>query len=98
MAKVLVADDERNVRLSLVYILYDAGYDVMETEDGDVALQKATHEQPDLILLDVMIPVVNSFDVLNRLRENPATESIPVVLLTALPPAEGEQDGLKLGV
>lgn len=98
MAKVLVADDERNVRLSLVYILYDAGYEVMETEDGDVALQKSTHEQPDLILLDVMIPVVNSFDVLNRLRENPATESIPVVLLTALPPAEGEQDGLKLGV
>ena len=98
MAKVLVAEDERNVRLSLVYILYDAGYDVIEAKNGAVALQMATQEQPDLILLDVMMPMMNGFEVLKRLRENSATETIPVVLLTALPPREGEQDGLKLGV
>ena len=98
MTKVLVADDERNVRLSLVYILFDAGYDVIEAGDGAETVQKATQEQPDLILLDVMMPVKNGFEVLNRLRENFATETIPVVLLTALPPADGEQDGLNLGV
>ena len=98
MAKVLVADDARNVRLSLVYILFDAGYDVIEAGNGAETVQKATQEQPDLILLDVMMPVMDGFEVLNRLRENSATESIPVVLLTALPPAEGEQDGLNLGV
>lgn len=98
MAKVLVADDEKNVRLSLVYILFDAGYDVIEPEDGAAAVRKAVLEQPDLILLDVMMPVMNGFEVLKQLRENPATESIPVVLLTALPPAEGERVGMNLGV
>ena len=85
MAKVLVADDERNVRLSLVYILFDAGYDVIEAEDGPMALEKACQEHPDLILLDVMMPGMDGFRVLEKIRENPATESIPVVMLTALP-------------
>ena len=98
MAKVLVADDARNVRLSLVYILFDAGYDVIEAGNGAEAVEKATQEQPDLILLDVMMPVMDGFEVLNRLRDNPATETIPVVLLTVLPAAKGEQDGLNLGV
>ena len=98
MAKVLIADDEKNVRLSLVYILFDAGYDVIEAEDGAAALRKAVQEQPDLILLDVMMPVMSGFEVLTKLRGNPATEKIPVVLLTALPPAEGEREGMNLGV
>ena len=98
MAKVLVADDARNIRLSLVYILFDAGYDVIEAGNGAEAVEKATQEQPDLILLDVMMPVMDGFEVLNKLRDNPATETIPVVLLTALPSTDGEQDGLNLGV
>ena len=98
LAKVLVVDDERNVRLSLVYILFDAGYDVIEAEDGAAAVQKAVQEQPDLVLLDVMMPVMDGFQVLTKLQENPATEAIPVILLTALPPSEGEQDGMKMGV
>jgi flagellar protein FlaH len=98
LAKVLIADDEKNVRLSLVYILFDAGYDVIEAEDGAAAVQKAVLEQPDIILLDVMMPVMNGFEVLNKLRENPATETIPVVLLTGLPPAEGESEGMNFGV
>ena len=98
MAKVLIADDEQNIRLSLVYILFDAGYDVIEAQDGAAAVEKAVLEQPDIILLDVMMPVMNGFEVLNKLRENPATETIPVVLLTALPPAEGEREGMNFGV
>ncbi len=98
MAKVLVADDERNVRLSLVYILCDSGHDVIEAQDGFAAVQQAVQQQPDLILLDVMMPGIDGFEVLRQLRENPATENIPVILLTALPPSEGEQDGMKLGV
>ena len=98
MAKVLVADDERNVRLSLVYILCEFGYDVIEAQDGAAAVQKAVQEQPDLILMDVMMPGIDGFEALRQLRENPATENIPVILLTALPPSEGEQDGMNLGV
>ena len=98
LAKVLVADDERNVRMSLVYILFDAGYDVIEAEDGPSALDKACEELPDLILLDVMMPGMDGFQVLTNIRENPALEATPVVMLSALPPMEGEQDGMKLGV
>ena len=98
LAKVLVADDERNVRLSLVYILFDAGYDVIEAEDGPMALEMACQERPDLILLDVVMPGMDGFRVLEKIRENPATEAIPVVMLTALPAEEGERDGMKLGV
>ena len=98
LAKVLVADDERNVRMSLVYILFDAGYDVIEAEDGPKALDKAYEELPDLILLDVMMPGMDGFQVLKKIRENPALEATPVVMLTALPPEEGEQEGMDLGV
>ena len=98
MAKVLVVDDERNVRLSLVYILCDFGHDVIEAQDGAAAVQKAVQEQPGLILLDVMMPGIDGFEALRQLRENPVTENIPVILLTGLPPSEGEQDEMKLGV
>ena len=60
--------------------------------------KKACEELPDLILLDVMMPGMDGFEVLEIIRENPATEAIPVVMLTALPPEEGERDGMTLGV
>ena len=97
MAKVLIADDERNVRRSLEYILSDAGYEVIEAKDGAAALQKAEQEQPDLILLDVGMPKMDGFEVLKKLKANTATEKIPVVLLTALALVKGEQYGMKLG-
>lgn len=98
MAKILVADDERDIRELLVDILFDAGHDVIEADDGGVALEKARDEHPDLILLDIWMPVMDGFEVLRRLREDPATQAIPVVLVTALPAAKGERPGSALGV
>ena len=98
MAKVLVADDAADIRALLVDALSDAGHDVLEAADGGAAVETAFLEHPDLILLDVSMPVMDGFQALRALREDPNTGSIPVIMLTALPPNEGEQDALNLGV
>ncbi len=98
MARVLVADDGRSVRQTLVHILVGAGYDVLEAEDGRTALDAACRERPDVVLLDVRMPGLDGFEVLRHLRDDPATESLPVILLTGVSPAKGELSGLKLGV
>ena len=98
MAKVLVAEDEADIRQLLVETLFDAGYDVVEAEDGGVALRKACSEHPDVILLDVWMPVMDGFEVLRELRDDPATEATPVIMLTAIPALEGEKDAMALGI
>ena len=97
MSKILVAEDDRYVRELVVDALFDAGYDVIEAKDGNAAVEKATSEHPDLVLLDIWMPGMDGFQVLGKLRDNPATASVPVVLLTALPATQGERDGLNLG-
>jgi len=96
MATVLVADDQRDIRAVLNTLLTSVGYDVLEAADGLTASRMASEEQPDVILLDVSMPAVGGLEVLKWLRNNPATRSIPVILVTALPgmerdyePAEG---------
>jgi len=98
MPKVLVVDDEPHIREVVRRVLAQEGYDVMEAEDGEAALEKAFREIPDLIVLDVMMPVMDGFAVLRGLRETPSTQDIPVILLTAVDPAEGERRGMELGV
>ena len=97
MSKVLVAEDDQDVRELLVDALFDAGYDVIEAKDGGAALERAVQERPDLVLLDIWMPVLDGFQVLGKLREDPATESVPVILLTALPASQGERQAMKLG-
>ena len=98
MTRILVVDDEEDTRDSLVDILFYAGYDVIAAEDGGAALEKASREDPDVILLDVMMPVMDGFEVLARLRQDPATGDIPVIMLTALSAARGEGTSIELGV
>ena len=98
MTTILVADDAENVRELLVDILSDAGYHVIEAGNGGTAFEMARRDQPDIIVLDVIMPVMDGFEVLRRLRENPATSAIPVVLMTVLPAAEGEPIAMNLGV
>lgn len=98
MTRILVAEDEKQIRALLVDTLVDAGYEVIASEDGSAALENARDSRPDLILLDVMMPVMDGFAVLEGLRESPLTENIPVVMLTALPASEGEHEALQMGV
>ena len=98
MTKVLIADAARDVRRLLVYTLTDAGHEVIEARGGREVLDKAFNECPDIILLDLMMPIMNGFEVLKRLRANPATEAIPVIVLTSLRPLVGESIGMRPGV
>lgn len=83
MCKILVADDEPDMRSLLSDLLEEAGHEVTEAENGQVAYQQIQQELPDLVLMDVLMPMMDGIQVLQRLRNDAATQSLPVILLTA---------------
>ena len=83
LAKILVVDDQPDARQLLNQILTKEGYQVIEAEDGRSACEKAVSEKPDLVLLDVIMPGVSGFEVIDMLKEFPVTQDIPVIMLTA---------------
>ena len=87
LTRILVADDEQHVRDLMTEIVLNMGIDVIEAADGGEALDKACNEHPDLIILDMLMPVMDGLQVLGRLRENPAFAEVPVILMSAMPPA-----------
>ena len=89
--KILVADDDRLLRGLLEHKLAVAGFEVDIAEDGGAALELARTMKYDLMVLDAMMPVMDGFEVLRRLKNDPDTASLPVVMLTA---RRGEQDVL----
>src|SRR6266446_5808172 len=96
-AKILVVDDEaKNVKL-LEALLLPRGYEVVKACNGEEALQKVHQEWPDLILLDVMMPVMNGFEVCKILKDNADTRLIPVVIMTALGQVEDRIKGIEAG-
>lgn len=96
-ARILVVDDTPD-NLYLMSALLEDQYEVSTAESGQQALDLATSAQPpELILLDIMMPEMDGYEVLRRLRQNAATSSIPVIFLTALTSIEEEQFGLDLG-
>ena len=97
MTKILVVDDEVDIVNPLVDGLSDDGSDVISAHDGAAALEQIYREQPDVVLLDLMMPVLNGYDVLRELRSNDATKNLPVIMLTEVSPTEGEQAALRLG-
>jgi len=82
----------------MVDTLLDAGLKVIEACDGNSALERIALEPPDIVLLDIWMPGMDGMEVLGKLRENPDTRALPVILLTAMPADVGERAGLKLGV
>jgi CheY-like chemotaxis protein len=81
---ILVVDDDADIRESLVEILQGEGYTVSAATNGREGLEQlAAMEGPCLVLLDLMMPVMNGYEVLAQLRANPATRAIPVLILTA---------------
>jgi putative two-component system response regulator len=92
---LIVDDAETNIDI-LLDILGEE-YDVAVAMDGESALEAVDDERPDLILLDIMMPDIDGFEVCRRLKGNPETANIPVVFLSALTEAEEKQRGLDLG-
>ncbi|MFL5768106.1 MAG: response regulator transcription factor [Actinomycetota bacterium] len=90
--RVLVVDDEPDVLLLCRVNFEFAGHEVLQTDNADAALDMASSEQPDLIVLDVMLPNRDGLSILEQLSEQPQTRDVPVVLLTA---KTQEQDRLK---
>lgn len=81
--KILAVDDEKHIVRLVQVNLERAGYEVVTAHDGKEALQKVEEENPDLVVLDVMMPYMDGFEVLQNLRRNPSTRDIPVIMLTA---------------
>lgn len=96
-ARVLVADDEEDVRDLVVYRLSRSGYDVVEALDGEEAFRLATEQTPDLIVLDVMMPRIDGYELTRRLRAEPATSRVPVILLTARTQENDVSQGFEAG-
>jgi len=94
---ILVAEDQPHIRALIQYKLRNSGYHVVAVEDGAAALQQATELMPDLILLDVMMPLMTGFEVLAALKEKEHTRGIPVLLVTAQSSEEEVLKGLEMG-
>jgi DNA-binding response OmpR family regulator len=97
MAKVLVVDDEPNIVLSLEFLMQQAGFEVVTAEDGEDALARVADAPPDLILLDISLPGISGFDVLEQLRHDPQHARLPIIMLTAHGREVEREKGLALG-
>jgi DNA-binding response OmpR family regulator len=95
--KILVADDEPNIVISLEYLLKREGYTVLIARDGQEALEAITREKPDLVLLDVMMPKKTGFEVCQALRASDDLQAIKILMLTAKGRDTDVAKGLALG-
>lgn len=98
MAKLLIVEDDFSLRDIYSARLVAEGYDVVTASDGEEALAVAVREHPDLIILDVMMPKISGFDVLDILRSTPDTKKTKVIMMTALSQDSDRQRGEALGV
>ena len=89
-SKILIVDDEQNALHTVTAILEGEGYAFSYAEDGLDALHQAEQDSPDLILLDVMMPVIDGFEVCRMMREKDDLREVPIVMLTALDDRESK--------
>ncbi len=94
---VLIADDEPNIVRSLQFLMTKAGYDVRIARDGEQVLEEIARAQPDLVLLDVMMPKRDGFDLCQTIRANPAWAGVRVIMLTAKGRDIEREKGLAMG-
>jgi DNA-binding response OmpR family regulator len=97
MAKILIVEDDRFLRELIARKLKNEGYEVLEAIDGEEGLKRIKEEKPDLVLLDLILPGIDGFEVLAKAKEDPDTAQIPVIILSNLGQREEIERGLKLG-
>lgn len=81
--KILIVDDEQNIVISLEFLMRREGYEVLVANDGDAALAQIATHMPDLVLLDIMLPKKNGYEVCQQIRATPQWQGIKVIMLTA---------------
>lgn len=96
-AKVLVADDEPNIALSLEFLMQQAGFGVRVATDGEAALAAMAEDRPDLVVLDVMLPKRDGYEVCRAIRADPRWAGVRILMLTAKGRDSERETGLALG-
>ena len=95
--RILAVDDEPHILKLVAFSLRAGGFEVLEASDGASAIEIARAQQPDLILMDVMMPALNGYDACRLLKADADTAHIPVVMLTAKTQAAEQKTGLECG-
>ncbi|HVA68272.1 MAG TPA: response regulator, partial [Candidatus Binataceae bacterium] len=97
-ARVMVVDDDRDTVSILAHHLQREGFAAIEAESGAQCLKLARENLVDVILLDLMMPEMDGFEVCRRLRDDPATAAIPIIMVTARDDIDARAEGMRLGV
>lgn len=97
MKKILIVEDDKFLRELIIQKVTNEGFDVAKAIDGEEGIKKIKEEKPDLVLLDLILPGIDGFEVLSRMKEDPALSSIPVIILSNLGQKEDIDKGMKLG-
>lgn len=95
--KILIVEDDKFLRELISQKLTKEEYDISEAVDGEEGIKKIKEEKPELVLLDLILPGIDGFEVLSRMKEDPSVSSIPVIILSNLGQKEDVEKGLKLG-
>src|SRR5512138_3607353 len=95
--KILVADDDIDILDLIKFTLSNEQYEVIECQDGEEALRRTLDEKPDLVILDINMPKMLGFEVCEKIRENPETCLVPIIMLTSLSKTKDRLTGIKLG-
>jgi len=96
-SKILLVEDDKFLRELMTRKLTNEGFDLQEAIDGEEGLKKLETFKPDIILLDLILPGLDGFEVLERIKDNPQTSSVPVLILSNLGQRDEIEKGLKLG-
>jgi len=95
--KILIVDDEKELVKLITFHMTIAGYDVLSAKNGIEALEICEQEKPDLVILDIMLPGIDGWEACRRLRQNPKTINIPIIILSALSEIDDKLKGFNLG-
>ena len=95
--KILIVEDDKFLRELIAQKLIKEGYDIAEAVDGEKGIKAVGNEKPDLVLLDLILPGIDGFDVLAKMKEDPKMAQVPVIILSNLGQKDDIERGLKMG-
>jgi CheY-like chemotaxis protein len=97
MTTILYADDEQEHRMMMQVIMKNQGFDLLEAANGHEAIEQIRQHLPDLVLLDLFMPMIDGFGVLKAISEDPLTQHIPVIILSAWPTGDNRERAANFG-